>query len=241
MNFYETTYNASYARPQTTFAVQKRQIPNNSRRIITRSTGFAANNGLSPFDLAPLPSTTTTKRELPNTFHENKPIPRAAMERSGFWISENTGVSKNEKMDLNSTYQKSFPKYPTNQENFWKLNRHLIGSKEITTFTRLPVTIPERPITAMETTFQATFKAPPKRELHIPSNVSVERSGFTSAEIPTHNRSIPLSDITVNDLHNSEVKRMKRQDPVQYQNLHFHSPYMTVSQISYQDPRNAIY
>ena len=83
---------------------------------------------------------------------------------------------------------------------------------------------------------QASYRAPARRPIHIPSNVAVERSGFTDAAIPTHNRTRPVSDVTADDIHYTEVARLRRKDPIEYQNLSNHSPYMTVSQIAYQNP-----
>ena len=239
MNFYETTYQASFSRPHTTFTYQRKPI---SINIPKHSTGFASNNRFSPFESTPEQTNQTHSRaniSIHKTFDESKPIPRAVMERSGFWISPNINTNSRKKMQMESTYNKSFPKYPTNQDVYWKLNHNLIGSKDQTPFSRQHITISERPITAMGTTFQSSFREPKRQQIHIPSNVSIERSGFSDSIIPTHNKMCPLSQITENNLHKTEVQRLKCQDPVQYQNLKYHSPYMTISQISYQKPQSS--
>lgn len=96
-SIYTTTYSASYSRPQTTWAMSR-----SVDQAQPTKTGFAANNRVSPLDLAPMSDTSIYNTTSAHATHSDassvkslaasKPIARASMEHSGFWTEPQANV-----------------------------------------------------------------------------------------------------------------------------------------------------
>ncbi|OHT10756.1 hypothetical protein TRFO_19891 [Tritrichomonas foetus] len=99
-SFYTTTYASAYQRPKTTSSATARSVNGNTSRSITTSntiltTGYSTNNHVSPLELAPLSDRKDYRDSHSHevycpessitTLMRDRPIVRAAMERSGYW------------------------------------------------------------------------------------------------------------------------------------------------------------
>lgn len=162
---------------------------------------------------------------------------RTRMEKSGYWDSETTHINRKQDMDLVSTQMRDFPKYKSNHDVYWSLNRNLIGTKEPTPFSRQHISISEQRISPMESINHSAYPRPyGNSRVNIPSNVKMERCGFTNAAVPLSSKKITLSDRSINDLSPSEAANLRRVDPIEYQNIQYNNPYLSTAQISYQHP-----
>lgn len=131
----------------------------------------------------------------------------------------------------------AYHKHESSHDRFWKTKRELIGKKEQNGFTRQHLTINETPIVDSISTTHATYTPPDVRKKpHIPNRTVVEQSGFTNSSIPIIGKTLPLSDVTADELHPTEVNRLKHKNTPEYQNLFNPDPFVSTSQISYQQP-----
>ncbi|EAX83016.1 hypothetical protein TVAG_111740 [Trichomonas vaginalis G3] len=232
-NIYETTYNRFFQRPATT-TVTGRQITTNTSR---HESGFSSNTRMSPLHLNPtFPEEPVTRAPVTRGFTVSEKT-RTRMEQSGYWHSEITHSDKKQEMDLVSTHMKDYPKYKSNHEVYWSLNRNLIGSREPTPYSRQPINVTQQRISPMESTSHSSYpKYQGNSGVNIPSNVRMERCGFSNAAVPLSSKSVAMSDRSINDLSPSEASHLKHKDPIEYQNIQYNTPYLTTAQISYQNP-----
>lgn len=103
-SFYTTTYSSSYSRPQTTSTKTRSFNTSNGSMNTANSSssyarpmtsGYSTNNHVSPLDLAPLKDRKDYRDSFSHecfcpessikTLMRDRPIARAAMERSGYW------------------------------------------------------------------------------------------------------------------------------------------------------------
>ncbi|KAK8890566.1 hypothetical protein M9Y10_035343 [Tritrichomonas musculus] len=301
--FYTTTYSSSYTRPKTTSystrsinptltsGTQSTTAASGSQSIQHLPSGYSTNNHVSPLELAPRQD---RKDYLDSYSHEcfcpessiktlmrERPIVRAAMERSGYWnepmpnvlyesparritsARERTINAKNlDPLTLkritkenpidgenhgagpewgSTTYNQAYREYESNNSKFFKTDRNLIGKKEPDAFTRNHLTIPQKPVDEQISTYTASYRKPPVlTSINIPNRTVMERSGYTGSLIPTMNKTVPLSDVTADDLHPIEVSKLKKVNTPEYQNLFDPDPFKSTYQISYQSPRRQI-
>lgn len=134
-----------------------------------------------------------------------------------------------------TTTGSTYVKHESNHDRYWKTNRDLIGKKEADSFTRQHLTINQPAIVDQISTTHDTYRHPPVRGSPvIPNRTAIEQSGYTYSQIPTSNKTRPLSDKTAADLHPTEVARLKRVNTPEYQNLYNPDPWVSTHQISFQ-------
>ena len=136
-----------------------------------------------------------------------------------------------------TTSGQAFQKHESSHDRYWKTKKELIGKKEHNGFTRQHLTINETPIAEQVSTAHSSYRPPPQpKGPVIPSNTIVEASGFTRSQKPTINHTRLLSDVTADQLHPTELNRLKHKNTPEYQNLYNPDPWISTAHISYQVP-----
>lgn len=136
-----------------------------------------------------------------------------------------------------TTHNASYIKHTTPHERYWKMDRKLIGRPEGNAFTKNHLTVSMKPVDDMISTCHRDYtKKDLTRGINIPSRTILEASGFSRSEKPTHNKTVPLSDVTAADLPPQTVSKMKLNDTPQYQNLFNPDPWISTCHVSYKDP-----
>jgi hypothetical protein len=140
-----------------------------------------------------------------------------------------------------TTYNTAYHEHESNQSRFWKTDRKLIGKREPDGYTRQHITIPKEPIDEQASIYTTSYRAPAVRtDITIPNRTKMEQSGFTYSSKPTQNKTVPLSEISADDLPSLTIHRMKHKNTPEYQNLFDPDPYKTIQEISYKPPPRTI-
>jgi hypothetical protein len=140
-----------------------------------------------------------------------------------------------------TTMATTFSEPPPSHARFQKLDRHLIGNREPTCFTRQHVTLPAGPQDPLRSSSQDSYPWHAiGREVRIPDRTAMEPSGFSGAVIPTHTTACKLTEVVPEKLPRMTIAELKRKNPPEYQNLFNPDPYRSVQQISFRDPNNGV-
>jgi hypothetical protein len=140
-----------------------------------------------------------------------------------------------------TTYNTSYREYEPNQSKFWRIDRSLIGKREPDGYTRQHVTVPQEPVDVQASIYTTSYQKPAVRtDITIPTRTVMEKSGFTYSSKPTQNKSLPLSNVTADDLPSLTLNRLKHKNTPDYQNLSDPEPYKSTQQVSYKPPPRTI-
>ncbi|KAH0790192.1 hypothetical protein GPJ56_005928 [Histomonas meleagridis] len=153
--------------------------------------------------------------------------------------AENHGAGPNWGSTTTGT---AYSKKPTSYERLWDNGPPSVGRKEQNSFTRQHITIPEDPVEEPISIMKTSYCSRPRTRstVGIPSNVTMQHSGFTDSIKPTHEKTLPLSNVTAEQLPPITVRELKLKNTTEYQNLFDPDPYKSVSMISYQPPKRAV-
>ena len=234
-SIYETEYSSKFVHRPSTTAVTRSFIDNP-----IQNNPISTQNTISE-DKSIFQTSSTHEHFSKNSSIVNKkldvPIQRAVMEKSGYW-GDSSQISKPSKENIEkmvTTSTLTYKKNETTHERYWKIDQSLIGKKESNSYTKQHVFIPKKSETDYISTNHVSFKGTfPKPSVSIPNSTVVEDSGFSKAAFPTKNSTLPLSDISPNDLHPIELKRLKYRNTTEFQNLYNPNPYISINHLSYQ-------